>query len=130
MAETHGGEFLGCAAIHRYGTHLAEVRSIATRLEARGLGAGGMLLQRVLEDVRNSGTQRACLFTRIPSFFARYGFHTVPLASMRDKVAKDCVHCARRERCDEIAMVAGEPPIAWPVAARSSSGGLVQIGQG
>jgi amino-acid N-acetyltransferase len=126
IAETYYGEFLGCAASHRYGTHLAEVRSIATLLQARGFGTGSTVLRRILDDVRPSGTGCACLFSRIPSFFARYGFHTVPLATMKDKLAGDCVHCPRRGRCDEIAMVSRELPVYW-----SSYHGnyLVQMGR-
>jgi amino-acid N-acetyltransferase len=123
VAETASGGFLGCAALHRYGPHLAEVRSIATLPEARGLGAGAMLVHRLLEEIHSSGTTCACLVTRIPGFFARYGFHTVSLASMREKVAKDCAHCPRREHCDEIAMVAGEMPPYW----ETPHNGLVQL---
>ncbi len=118
-------EFLGCAALHRYGTHLAEIRSIAVRPEARGLGAGGLLLQRLLEDVAQTGTRCACLFTRIPSFFAHYGFHNVPLAAVPDKVAKDCVRCPRQQACDEIAMALGELPM--PLAVIHQARQLVQL---
>lgn len=127
ISETPQGEFLGCASSYRYGAHLSEVRSIATLPHARGIGAGGLLLHRILEDLKASGTPCACLFTRIPSFFARYGFHTVPIASMKDKVAKDCLRCSRRSKCDEIAMVLGEMPTYWPL---SSGHSLVQIGHG
>ncbi len=87
VAESDTGEFLGCAALHRYGPHLAEIRSIAVKPEARGLGAGGMLLEKLLRDIENTGTGCACLFTRLPSFFAHYGFHAVSLSSIPDEVA-------------------------------------------
>ena len=118
-------QFLGCAALHRYGTHLAEIRSIAVRPEARGLGAGGLLLQRLLEDVGRTGTRCACLFTRIPTFFEHYGFHNVPLAAVPDKIAKDCVRCPRQQACDEIAMALGELPV--PLAVISEARQLVQL---
>src|ERR1700759_166125 len=38
-------EFLGCGALHLYGPHLAEVRSIVMRPESKGIGAGGALLR-------------------------------------------------------------------------------------
>ena len=110
VAESAEGTFLGCAALHRYGKHLAEIRSIAVRPEARGLGAGGLLLERLLLDLQVTGTVCACLFTRIPGFFARYGFHSVGAGSVPDKVAKDCIRCPRRTHCDEIAMTHGELP--------------------
>ncbi len=110
VAESAEGAFLGCAALHRYGKHLAEIRSIAVRPEARGVGAGGLLLERLLLDIEQNGTGCACLFTRIPGFFARYGFHSVSAGSVPDKVAKDCIRCPRRTHCDEIAMTHGELP--------------------
>ena len=114
VASSASGEFLGCAARHRYGSHLAEIRSIAVKPEARGLGAGGMLLEQLLRQVQATGTGCACLFTRIPSFFAHYGFHAVSLSSIPDKFAKDCVRCPRREHCDEVAMALGELPGSAP----------------
>jgi GNAT superfamily N-acetyltransferase len=39
------GVFLGCGALHLYGPHLAEVRSIVVKPEAKGQGAGGQLLR-------------------------------------------------------------------------------------
>jgi amino-acid N-acetyltransferase len=127
VADSHKGEFLGCAALHRYGAHLAEVRSIAVRPEARGLGAGGLLLGRLLDDIETTGTHCACLFTRIPDFFAHYGFHTVPLAVFADKIVKDCIRCPRRHRCDEIAMAWGELPPDLPGALVGAAGHLVQL---
>lgn len=110
VADSADGEFLGCAALHRYGKHLAEIRSIAVREEARGLGAGGMLLKCLLDEIQSSNTQCACLFTRVPDFFAHYGFHAVQLTAFADKMEKDCVRCPRRQQCDETAMALGELP--------------------
>ena len=41
VAESDGGVFLGCGALHFYGPHLCEVRSIVVKPEAKGQGAGG-----------------------------------------------------------------------------------------
>src|SRR5580704_5845697 len=40
VAETDEGDFLGCGALHLYGPHLAEVRSIVVDPEAQRNGAG------------------------------------------------------------------------------------------
>ncbi len=122
-----GGEFLGCAALYRYGKHLAEVRSIAVCPQARGCGAGGLLLKRLLKDVQNSGIQCTCLFTRLPEFFAHFGFHTVRLSAMADKIAKDCVRCPRRDRCDETAMALGQLPRYGDLKPLSVAHRLVQL---
>ncbi len=128
VADSAEGDFLGCAALHRYNAQLAEIRSIAVRPEARGLGAGGMLLQHLLADLQESGTGCACLFTRIPEFFAHYGFHTVPAGAVIAKVAKDCVRCPRRQACDETAMALGElPPYPVTVLPAAVQHALVQL---
>ena len=41
VVETEEGDFLGCGALHLYGPHLAEVRSIVVDPEAQRQGAGG-----------------------------------------------------------------------------------------
>ena len=52
VAETDDGEFLGCGALHLYGPHLAEIRSIAVGEKAKGKGAGGYLVEAL---IRRSG---------------------------------------------------------------------------
>ena len=44
VAESDGGVFLGCGALHFYGPHLCEVRSIVVKPAAKGKGAGGRIL--------------------------------------------------------------------------------------
>src|ERR1700722_8086206 len=50
VVEANTGEFLGCGALHLYGTHLAEVRSIVVRPEATGRGAGSELVNALLAE--------------------------------------------------------------------------------
>src|SRR5499425_526533 len=68
------GRILGCGALHLYGPHLAEVRSIAVRPEEKGNGAGRLLMGALLKQAKLQEVTCVCLFTRIPSFFARLGF--------------------------------------------------------
>jgi amino-acid N-acetyltransferase len=60
-----GGVFLGCGALHLYGPHLAEVRSIVVKPEAKGQGAGGRLLRALLEEAEEQSVTAVCLFTPI-----------------------------------------------------------------
>jgi amino-acid N-acetyltransferase len=111
VAESEGGEFLGCGALHLYGPHLAEVRSIVVRPEAQGRGAGGLLLESLLGEAEEHGIGCVCLFTRRPEFFARHGFLEVEdRAALPDKIYKDCQSCPRVHRCDEVAMARGAVP--------------------
>jgi amino-acid N-acetyltransferase len=111
VAKSDAGAFLGCGALHMYGPHLTEVRSIVVRPEAKGQGAGGRLLKALLEEAEEHGVESVCLFTRIPDFFLRYGFRVVEdKVSLPDKIFKDCQNCPRLRRCDEVAMVRGRLP--------------------
>ena len=110
VAETQDGEFLGCGALHLYGPHLAEVRSIVMRPEAKGQGAGGMLLKALVEEAEQHAVLSVCLFTRIPDFFEHFGFRVAERDAMPDKIYKDCQTCPRLYACDEVAMVRGPLP--------------------
>src|SRR5580700_4006744 len=64
VAETEQGEFLGCGALHLYGPHLAEVRSIVVGPESQSQGAGGLLLDALIDEAEDNGVNSVCLFTR------------------------------------------------------------------
>jgi amino-acid N-acetyltransferase len=101
---------VGCGALHLYGPHLAEIRSIAVAPEAKGLGAGRKLVEALLAEAERHHATCVCLFTRIPEFFAHMGFSVARRAELPDKIYKDCVHCPNLLCCDEIAMVRGPIP--------------------
>jgi amino-acid N-acetyltransferase len=105
-----GIEFLGCGALHLYGPHLAEVRSIVIKPEARGHGAGGLLLQALVDEAEDHAVMSVCLFTRMPDFFDHFGFRVADRSAMPDKIYKDCQTCPRLYACDEVAMVRGPLP--------------------
>jgi amino-acid N-acetyltransferase len=100
-----GGKVIACGALHLYGPHLAEVRSIAVARERKGQGVGSRLIQALLQEADEHQTEQVCLFTRSPDFFAKLGFVAVPHSSLPDKIYKDCQNCPMFTKCDEIAMV-------------------------
>jgi amino-acid N-acetyltransferase len=129
VAESDAGVFLGCGALHLYGPHLAEVRSIVVRPEAKGQGVGGRLLFSLIDESEQHGIGCVCLFTRIPDFFYRYGFRTVEdRTALPDKIFKDCQTCPRLYRCDEVAMARGEVPKVSILGPRIEAEHLVKIG--
>jgi amino-acid N-acetyltransferase len=109
-ASAAGPDIIGCGALHLYGTHLAEVRSIAVRPSAQGLGAGRLLVNALFEEADLHRVTCVCLFTRIPEFFQRLGFKIAEREKLPDKIYKDCMSCPRLLACDEIAMYRGELP--------------------
>ena len=128
VAESESGVFLGCGALHLYGPHLAEVRSIVVKPEAMGQGAGGNLLRALLQEAEVQGVTAVCLFTRIPDFFFHFGFRVADRTTLPDKIYKDCQTCPRLYACDEVAMVRGPlPKIAVLGPARISELELVKL---
>ncbi len=103
-------EFLGCGALHLYGPHLAEVRSIVVREDRRGLGAGDAILEALIAEADEHEVASVCLFTRIPDYFEHLGFRVAERDAMPDKIYKDCQTCPRLYACDEVAMVRGPLP--------------------
>jgi amino-acid N-acetyltransferase len=104
------GRIIGCGALHLYGPHLAELRSIAVYPDTKGRGAGRALIQELLLQAERQEVTCVCLFTRIPEFFGRLGFTAAVREQIPDKLYKDCHRCPRQNHCDEVAMVRGEVP--------------------
>lgn len=68
------GEILGCGALHVMWEDLAEVRTLAVRPDARGLGIGHLVLERLLQTARELGVAKVFCLTFEVAFFAAHGF--------------------------------------------------------
>lgn len=65
---------IGCGALHVMWEDLAEVRTLAVDPAVRGLGAGHLLLDALLETARRLGVRRVFCLTFEVEFFAKRGF--------------------------------------------------------
>src|ERR1700681_4919168 len=54
------GKIIGCGALHLYGQHLAEIRSIAVDPAAKGLGAGRKLVEALLDEAERHTVTCVC----------------------------------------------------------------------
>jgi len=106
----HDSRIIGCGALHLYGVHLAEIRSITVDPASQSGGGGRRLVKALLAQAEKHNVSCVCLFTRIPDFFSRLGFTVAAHQDLPDKIHKDCYKCPRLYRCDEVAMVRGELP--------------------
>ena len=128
VAETNEGTFIGCGALHLYGPHLAEVRSIIVKPETVHQGAGSQILESLLHEAEENGVNSVCLFTRIPDFFFHHGFRIVEdRSALPDKIYKDCQSCPRLYKCDEVAMVRGQVPTVSILGPRIDVEQLVKL---
>jgi amino-acid N-acetyltransferase len=105
-----GARIIGCGALHLYGPHLAEIRSITVLPSRQRLGGGQRLVKALLAEAKRQRVSCICLFTRTPEFFAGLGFAMAQREELPDKIHKDCWVCPRFHDCDEVAMVRGELP--------------------
>ena len=101
---------LGCGALHLYGPHLAEIRSIAVQPAYQGQGVGRRLMEALQQEAERHRVSGICLFTRTPAFFSRMGFSVSAREALPDKLYKDCCSCPKLLCCDEVAMVRGTLP--------------------
>jgi amino-acid N-acetyltransferase len=106
----HRGRVIGCGALHLYGQHLAEIRSITVDPAYQKSGGGKRVVEALLEESEKHSVSCICLFTRKPEFFAHLGFSLAQREDLPDKIHKDCWVCPRLHCCDEVAMVRGELP--------------------
>ncbi len=104
------GRIIGCGALHLYGPHLAEIRSITVQSGYQKRGGGELLVQSLMSEAHKHQVSCICLFTRSPQFFAKLGFGMAQREELPDKINKDCRVCPRYHCCDEVAMVKGELP--------------------
>jgi len=109
VLEDSGG-MVGCGALHLYGSHLAEIRSITVDPSWQGQGGGKRLVRALLAQAKKHQVSCICLFTRKPEFFSQLGFALAQREDLPDKIYKDCCVCPRFQCCDEVAMVRGELP--------------------
>lgn len=104
------GRIIGCGALHLYGPHLAEIRSITVDPACQKRGGGELLVQSLMSMARRHEVSCICLFTRSPQFFAKLGFAVARREDLPDKINRDCCVCPRYHCCDEVAMIRGELP--------------------
>ncbi|HJZ66827.1 MAG TPA: GNAT family N-acetyltransferase [Blastocatellia bacterium] len=74
VAKDAAGRIVGCAAVHRYSTTLAEVLSVAVLPKAQGQQVGRGLVDACLRRGEALGVTWLWLATLKPGYFARFGF--------------------------------------------------------
>ena len=106
VAVDASGSLLGCMAVRDFGGELLEVRSLAIQPDLRKSGIGRKLIAKAIARLdEERGSYRLFALTLQPGFFERLNFEIVEKELFPEKIWADCVHCPKRERCDEIAVI-------------------------
>ncbi len=84
IAESAGGEVVGCGALHVMWEDLAEVRTLAASDSWRGHGVGHLLVTRLLADAKALGITRVFCLTFEVDFFKKHGFEVMADQSVVD----------------------------------------------
>jgi len=101
-----GGEFAGCLALRDFGDDLYEVRSLAVSPAFNNRGYGSELVSGALETLRALGRPvRVFALTYRAAFFCRLGFRIVDKEMFPQKIWSDCAVCAKKNCCDETAVL-------------------------
>lgn len=98
------GRVVGCAELAPLSKAVAEVRSLVVDAAHRGAGLGSALIQRLCQRARTAEYSTLCAFTHDPRNFVRLGFSIAPHVWFPEKVALDCVGCARFRVCGQVAV--------------------------
>lgn len=112
------GKLIGCAALHFYGPTIAELRSLAVAPEAKGTGAGRLLMEAIDAEAKEFDLHSIFAFTYVPDFFEKMGYSLVDRSELPLKAWKDCLRCPKFQACDEIAVLKRlKPPAPQTTAA-------------
>ena len=93
---------VACVAIEVFSTDLGEVRSLAVDPSYKRQKLGKLLLQKIETYARQLGLTKMMALTYVEGFFHKYGYQTVEMTSLPEKVWRVCVKCPKFHNCDEI----------------------------
>ncbi len=121
MVGRDGDHLLACGSLLRYAPHLAEVRSLAVRPEAKGQGWGKALLHALIGHAQCQRIPTLFALTRSPALFQGVGFAVSDKAFFPEKVWRDCQLCPIQAHCDETAVVMQLTPANPPSSGKEVS---------
>ena len=113
---------VACGGLRVYSNELAEVVGLAVDEKWQGGGLGSRVVEHLLEEARALEIKRVFAMAFEPRFFHPLGFRTIPREWLPEKVASDCVGCARRAECQEVAVLIDVDPDAPSLASRARMG--------
>jgi amino-acid N-acetyltransferase len=105
VVAVRGRRIIGCGELAHLSAHVAEVRSLAVDVSARGSRVGVMIVDELRRRARRENFEKLCAFTHAPGYFIHMGFSIVPHLWLPEKIFTDCVKCPQFRQCGQYAMV-------------------------
>ena len=96
---------VGCVAIEVFSAELGEVRSLAVDPVYKDQQLGKLLLEEIENYARELGLSKMMALTYVEGFFHKFGYETVEMTSLPEKVWRVCVKCPKFHNCDETPVV-------------------------
>ncbi len=115
-----GGRLLACGALEVVLPGLAEIRSVAVRASAKGTGAGTLAVNFLLAMSREHALEQLVLLTKVPEFFARFGFTVTPHDELPESFRQKVILARGRTLLGRTAMSRAALP---PLVADGLGGG-------
>jgi len=100
----YDGVLVGTAALHIYGSNIAEIRSLVVSPNYQGKRIGHLLVESCEKLALQLHIAQLFALTYVDHFFASMGYDVVPKESLPHKIWTVCVHCKKFADCDEIAV--------------------------
>ena len=100
----------GCVAVRDFGNDLLEVRSLVVDPGLQNKGIGKAMICAIIDKLKaKKSCWRLFALTMRPDFFRSLDFREVPKSLFPEKIWSDCSKCAKRDRCDETAVLLESP---------------------
>jgi len=100
----YDGVLVGTAALHIYGSNIAEIRSLVVNPAYQGKRIGHLLVEGCEKMAMQLHVAKVFALTYVDHFFISMGYNVVPKESLPHKIWTVCVHCKKFGDCDEIAV--------------------------
>ncbi len=105
VVAVHDDRILACAELAPLSRDVSEVRSFVVGQDARSMGLGRQIIDKLLRRATAEGFAKLCAFTHAPGYFVHLGFSIVPHVWMPEKIVTDCHSCVHFRRCGQYAVV-------------------------
>ncbi|MCA9279721.1 MAG: GNAT family N-acetyltransferase [Phycisphaeraceae bacterium] len=102
--EDDDAAILACGALVAHSPEIGEIRSVASAEAAKGTGAGSEVVRFLIEEAESIRMDTLVLLTKVPGFFARFGFHEISPLALPEDFVRDQINARGRTFKDRIVM--------------------------